>query len=135
MNNDLRWKQQFQDFEKALKVFQRRIDGYEKHSDEEAYQLALVGAFELIHELSYKTLKYYLENEGVDADPSPKNVMRSAFQNELISKAELWMESINKRSRIVLAYETNVLREIIQFSTDDFYPIVRDLYFQLKKEL
>ena len=135
MNNDLRWKQQFQDFEKALKVFQRRIDEYEKHSDEEVYQLALVKSFELIHEMSYKTLKDYLENEGVNVKPSPKDVLRNAFQNELISKAELWMESINKRSRIVLAYETNVLREIIQFSADDFYPIVQDLYFQLKKEL
>ena len=135
MNNDLRWKKRFQNFEEAFEIFQRRIDGYKRHSDEVDYQLALVASFEFIHELSYKTLKHYLGNKGVDVEPSPKNVMRNAFQNKLISNVELWMESINKRSRIPHAYDTNALREIIQFSTDDFYPIVRDLYLQLKKEL
>ena len=135
MNNDLRWRQRFQNFEKALKVFQRRIDEYEQHSDEEAYQMALVPSFAIMQELSWKILKDYLENEGADTIHGSKDALRQAFQSELISKIEPWMESINKRNNLVHTYNENVLHETIQFITDDFYPIVRDLYFQLKKEL
>ncbi|MDQ6954399.1 MAG: nucleotidyltransferase substrate binding protein, partial [Mariprofundaceae bacterium] len=64
MNNDIRWKQRFQNFEKTYHVFQRRIDEYENNQKTEAYQMALIQAFEILIELSWKTLKDYLENEG-----------------------------------------------------------------------
>ncbi|MFH1405204.1 MAG: nucleotidyltransferase substrate binding protein [Patescibacteria group bacterium] len=85
MNNELRWKQRFQNFEKAFAVFQRRIDEYEVHTDEEAYQMALVQGYEIIIELAWKVMKDYLEN--------------------------------------------------VSFISEQFYPLVRDFYFDLKKEL
>ena len=135
MNNELRWKQRFQNFNKAFQVFQRRIDEHEKYPDNEAYQMALVKSFEIIQELSWKTLKDYLENEGVDVKDSPKDVFRHAFQNELILKIEPWMESVIKRNETNHTYDENILQETVRYITNDFYPIVRDLYFRLQKEL
>ena len=135
MDNDLRWQQRFQNFEKAFEALQRRIDEYEQHPNVEAYQMALISSFIIMYELSWNILKDYLQNEGVDVKNSPRNVFRSAFQNELILKIEPWMESIIKRNQTVHTYHDKTLREVIQFITETFYPIVRDLYFQLKKEL
>ena len=135
MDNDLRWRQRFQNFGKAFEALQRRIDEYEQHPNDEAYQMALISSFIIMYELSWKVLKDYLQNEGVDVNNSPKNVFRNAFQNELIFKVESWMESIVKRDETVHAYHEGTLRKVIQFITETFYPIVRDLYFQLKKEL
>ena len=135
MDNDLRWRQRFQNFEKAFEALQRRIDEYEQHPNVEAYQMALVSSFIIMYELSWKVLRDYLQNEGVDVSNSAKNVFRNAFQNELIFKIEPWMESIVKRNDTVHAYHEDTLRKVIQFITETFYPVVRDLYFQLKKEL
>ncbi len=135
MDNDLRWQQRFQNFEKAFEALQRRIDEYEQYPNIEAYQMALISSFIIMYELSWNILKDYLQNEGVDVKNSPRNVFRSAFQNELIFKIEPWMESIVKRNDTVHAYHEDTLRKVIQFITETFYPIVRDLYFQLKKEL
>ncbi len=135
MDNDLRWRQRFQNFEKAFEALQRRIDEYEQHPNVEAYQMALISSFIIMYELSWKVLKDYLQNEGVDVSNSAKNVFRNAFQNELIFKIEPWMESIVKRNDTVHAYHEDTLRKVIQFITETFYPAVRDLYFQLKKEL
>ena len=80
-------------------------------------------------------LKDYLQNEGVDVKNSPRSVFRSAFQNELIFKIEPWMAAIVERDETVHTYHEGTLRKVIQFITETFHPIVRDLYFQLKKEL
>ena len=137
MNNDLKWKQRFLTFEKTFKVLQRRIDAYKKHPNDEACQWALVQSFNLIHGSSWKVLKDYLQYEGVDVYiyDGPKKILRKASQNKLILKIEPWMEAIAKTKSAMHIYDENILREVIQFITVTFHPIVRNLYFQLKKEL
>ena len=136
MNNDNRWKQRFQNFEKAYEVFKRRIDDYEKDNDNEAYTMSLIQAFEMVQELSWKVLKDYLENEGYDDVKNPKKVMRTAFQDELITNhAETWMQSIENRNLTTHTYDNDTLNKILDFIDKAFQFALRDLYDQLKKEL
>ena len=134
MNNELRWKQRFQNFEKAFTVFQRRIDEYEVHTDEEAYQMALVQGYEIIIELAWKVMKDYLENDGFDVR-NGKQAIRQAFQNELIRDGEIWLQAIDNRNLTSHTYDDEVLKKNITFIFEQFYPLVRDFYFDLKKEL
>ena len=46
-----------------------------------------IQSFEIIFELSWKTLKDYLEDQGVDCGSLPKNIIRKSFEAELISSA------------------------------------------------
>ncbi|MBW2100537.1 MAG: nucleotidyltransferase substrate binding protein [Deltaproteobacteria bacterium] len=134
MNNDLRWKQRFQNFEKAFAVFQRRIDEYEVHTDEEAYQMALVQGYEIIIELAWKVMKDYLENDGFDVK-NGKQAIRQAFQNELIRDGEIWLQALDNRNLTSHTYDDEVLETNVAFISEQFYPLVRDFYFDLKKEL
>ena len=134
MKNEQRWKQRFQNFEKAFQVFQRRIDEYEKAKDIEVFQMALIQAFEIILELSWKTLKDYLENEGLLVN-TPKSVIRQAFQSGVIHNGEDWMEALNQRNLTTHTYENETARMVLSFIDERFYSIVRDLYYDLKKEL
>lgn len=135
MNNDIRWKQRFQNFEKAFNVFQRRVDEYREYPEQEAYQMALIQGFEVLFELSWNTLKDYLENEGYDAVKNAKQAIRIGFQDEIITDAENWMEALKKRNLTSHTYNENILNETLTFLNDVFYPLVRDFYFKLKKEL
>jgi len=134
MNNEIRWKQRFQNFEKAYAVFQRRIDGYKEHPKAEAYQMALVQSFEIIMELSWKVIKDYLEDGGTKVT-SPKQVIRQAFQFEVIAEGEIWMKALDFRNMTTHTYDEAILNTVLNFVSEQYYRIVRDLYYDLKKEL
>jgi len=133
MNNEQRWKQRFQNFQNAYNVFLRRIDEYEQFSNKEAYQMALVQGFEIVIELAWNTIKDYLENEGYDNVKNGKQAIRQAFQDELIHDAETWMTALEKRNLTSHTYNTKIMEETLAFIHGEFYPILRELYFKLKK--
>ncbi len=133
MNNEVRWKQRFQNFEKSFNLFQRRIDELEKNQKSEAHQMALVQSFEILFELAKLTIKDYMDNQGLDAGTFPKNIIREAFKAEIIADAEVWMRAIDIKTTHV--YHENILEEVISFIQESFYSKVRDFYHSLKKEL
>lgn len=135
MNNDIRWKQRFQNFENAYNTFVRMIDRHEKTPDDEAVQMALVQAFEFTYELAWNVMKDYLENEGFDEVRNAKQTIRTAFQAELITDAEGWMEMIQKRNLASHAYNLTILHETVTFIKDEFFPLVRRLREDLKARL
>ncbi len=129
-----RWKQRFQNLEKAYAVFQRRIDDYKKEDDNEAYQMSLIQAFEITIELSWKTLKDYLANEEKQVN-SPKEVIRQSFQYRIIEDGEEWMEALAKRNLTTHTYDENTFKEILIFINEKFSYILEKLYLNLKKEI
>lgn len=133
MNNEIRWKQRFQNFEKAYLLLNELM--HEDRLFSKLEQAGIVQHFEILIELSWKTLKDYLEDKGYDAVQNGKKAIRKAFQDELISDAETRMEALKKRNLTSHTYNEALLEEIFLFIKNDFYPIVRDLYHSLKKEL
>lgn len=131
MNDELRWKQRFQNLKNAYEVFQRRITEYEKFPDSEAYQMALVQGYEIVLELAWKTMKDYLENEGYTDVNNGKQAIRSAFQDGLIEDAETWMEALEKRNLTSHTYDMEILKETLGFIHCDFYQILTALYSAL----
>ncbi|MFH1897014.1 MAG: nucleotidyltransferase substrate binding protein [Candidatus Desantisbacteria bacterium] len=79
MNNELRWKQRFQNFESAYQTFTRISKQYESDKTDEITQIALVQAFEFTFELAWNTMKDYLENEGYDEVKNSKQTIRVAI--------------------------------------------------------
>ena len=133
MNNEQRWKQRFQNFENAYNVFLHRIEEYGQFPHKEAYQMALVQGFEIVIELAWNTIKDYLENEGYDNVKNGKQAIRQAFRDELIHDAETWMMALEKRNLTGHTYNTKILEETLAFIHDEFYPVLCELFFKLKK--
>ena len=80
-------------------------------------------------------MKDYLENEGFDEVKNAKQTIRTAFQAELISDAEDWMNMIQRRNLASHTYNRAISEEITKYIKDDFFPLVRKLYEDLKKRL
>ena len=87
MDQDVRWKQRFANYRKAL-------ENLEKASIQDSYneleRQGFIKDFELCHELAWKTLQDLLRERGYDDIAGPKPVMRQAFFDGLISDGELW---------------------------------------------
>ena len=135
MNNEIRWKQRFENFEKSFKVFCRRQKEYESDPTSEACQMSFIKSYEITIELARNTLKDFLEDSGYTNLNTPKNIIRQAFQSEIITNAEDWMEAFKKRNKTTHIYNPKILKEVLSFMDKTYFSLLRDLYHNLKKEL
>ena len=135
MNNDTRWKQRFNNFENAFQTFCRVMERYDKNKQDELAKMALVQCFEFSLELSWKTLKDYLENAGYPIIQTPKETIRLAFQANIISDGQNWMEALEKRNRTSHTYNLEVLNDTVAFIDEKFYQMIQRLNKELKKYL
>ena len=127
MEEDIRWKQRFQNFKKALKTITNAVELADSRNLSDLEKQGLIQGFEFTFELSWKLLKDYLESKGFKDFHGSKDTFKLAFQEELISDGELWMEMIDNRNRSSHTYEESVAKEIIS--------LVLSKYFLKFKEL
>ena len=90
----------------------------------------IIQSFEFSFELAWKTLKDYLEAQGIQAT-FPREVIKSVFQHSILDQGEVWLEMLEKRNLLVYTYEEKLAQEA--------YELIRSCYgkelFQLEKYL
>ncbi len=94
-NKDIRWKQRFQNFEKAFNQLETAVSQLEALSDLE--KEGMIQRFEYTFELAWKTLKDYLDQKNVEAK-FPREVIKQAFKYEIIDNGSLWIEMLEQRN-------------------------------------
>ena len=136
MNNDIRWKQRFENFEKSYATYQRMMAFYMANPEEEAAQLAATQAFEICVELAWKVMKDYLENEGFEIN-SPKETIRQAFASDIIQgkNGEVWMQALNLRNLASHTYDKKNLDVLLTFILEEFPDALAQLNLFLKGKL
>jgi len=126
---DLRWRQRFQNFERAFRQLSLAVVRVAELSDLE--KEGLIQRFEYTFELAWKTLKDYLESQQVSAK-FPREVVRQAFHYELIADGDIWMEMLEKRNLIAHAYNEENFRQAIEAISHDFFPAIAQVFAELQ---
>ncbi len=94
-------------------------------------QLAIDGTlhrFEFTFELAWKTMKDYLEYNGViEHTGSPREVIQAAFKQGLIENGEDWIAMMLSRNSLSHLYDEKTSREI--------YDLIKNKYLFLLKEV
>ncbi len=124
MQNDIRWKQRFYNYQKALSQLTKFI---EKGELSELEEQGIIKAFEYTYELAWKVIKDYYEEQGEVSIQGSRDALRLAFQRGLIADGDNWMKMIKSRIASVHTYNLEVARQINQD--------IHDIYFQLFIEL
>ena len=104
---NIRWRQPFQNLKKAFEQLQRGL-AIKTPSDIE--QQGIIQSFEFTFDLSWKTMKDYLESQGV-ACQFPRDVIKQAFQYQLISAGEIWLDMLGKRNLLSHTYDEKIASE------------------------
>jgi nucleotidyltransferase substrate binding protein (TIGR01987 family) len=128
---EIRWRQRFQNFEKAFLNLQFAVEAIatlDKLSRE-----GLIQRFEYTFELSWKTLKDYLEAKELIAN-FPKDVIKLAFQADLINNGEIWMQMLEKRNLLTHTYDEIIFNNAIDEITRLYFDEIKKLYILLKNE-
>lgn len=86
--------------------------------------------FEFTYELAWKTLKSYLQSEGVDAR-TPKTVLQEAFQLGLIANADGWSKALEWRNLMSHTYDLSRANGAYAFIREDMFALFEALLDRL----
>jgi nucleotidyltransferase substrate binding protein (TIGR01987 family) len=101
---DTRWQQRFDNFQHAYKNFQAAI----QLANERPLSDLEEQGFEYTHELAWKVLKDYLEEQGFNNIIGSKNASRLAFKEGLINDGDAWMQMIEARNETSHTYNIEI---------------------------
>ena len=134
---DIRWRQRFDNFQRALQVLERGVNLGQQRPLSELEQQGLIQGFEFSHELACNLLKDYLQHQGITGIIGSRDATRLAFQNDLISDGEGWMAMIKARNQSSHTYNLEQAQVIARDVIDRFAPLfgaLRDRFTALSQE-
>lgn len=129
MEEDVRWKQRFQNFEKAFFQLRKFVA---KEELNELEQQGLIQCFEYNFELSWILMKDYLTYQGIVGISGSRDAIRQAFSKELINDGVNWMKMVEDRIQSVHTHNEVTAQSI----ENNIYTIYYELFsaFYLKMQ-
>ena len=113
MQEDIRWKQRFQNYGKALMLLEEAVDA-NREADRELIKAGIIHYFEFTHELAWKVMKDFLEYEGMTGIVGSRSATREAFNKGLIEEGQAWMDMLETRNITVHAYDPLIITEAFE---------------------
>jgi len=135
---DIRWRQRYDNFERALQVLERGVELARQRPLSELEQQGLIQGFEFSHELAWNLLKDYLKYQGIEGIIGSRDATRLAFQNDLISDGEGWMAMIKARNQSSHTYNLDQAQAIARDVIERFAPLfaaLRERFRALAQEV
>ncbi|MFM1961295.1 MAG: hypothetical protein RLZZ172_140 [Bacteroidota bacterium] len=113
MQEDIRWKQRFQNYGKALMLLEEAVDA-NRTAERELIKAGIIQYFEFTHELAWKVMKDFLECEGMTGIVGSRSATREAFNKGLIEEGQAWMDMLETRNITVHAYDPLIITEAFE---------------------
>ena len=99
-----------------------------KEQQDALYRDGLIQRFEFTVELSWKSLKEYLEDQGfVLAASSPRAVLKDAYAAGVIQDAERWNQILTARNITSHVYDEKTADGVAAQICNDFLPVLQAL--------
>ena len=134
MKKDIRWKQRFDNFERAFTLLK---EAFEKDISEmsDLEKEGVVQRFEYTFELAWKTLKDYLVYSGVVFDQiTPRRIIKEAFAARIIEDGQTWIDMLEQRNLMSHTYDKETLDGVIRNITQRYFAAVGQVFIWLKQK-
>ena len=122
MSLDIRWRQRFDNYQRALQTLSRAVALSAERPLSELEQQGLIQGFEFTHELAWNLLKDFLEAQGIAGLIGSRDAIRTAFKNGLLQEGETWMEMIKARNLSSHTYQLELANRLAAEILQRFYP-------------
>lgn len=122
---DVRWQQRLSHYQKALLQLTNAVELSRQRPLSEIEKQGLIKAFEFTHELAWNVMKDYFEYQGNTSITGSRDATREAFQRNLITDGEGWMEMIQSRNKTSHTYNQDVADEIAGKVTALYYDLFK----------
>lgn len=124
----IRWKQRFENLERAYRLLKEAVGepGLSRLAEE-----GLIQRFEYTFELSWKTVKDYLEAQGMPLS-YPREVLKEAFRTGLLTSGEPWIDMLERRNELAHTYDESRLQHALSGIRETYFPAITELVEQLR---
>ncbi len=129
MNKRIRFQQRFSNLENAFTFLK---EGLQKKALDPYQEAGIIQSFEFTFELSWKTLKDYLESMGHNVSFA-REVIKEAFALQIIQDGHLWMEMLEKRNILSHTYNREQASRAVELIRNHFFSGLQQVYLELKK--
>lgn len=114
MNDQIRYKQRLENFGRALKNLNEALALKETRALSKLETQGLLKSFEFTYELAWKSMKDYLEFQGITGIVGSRDSFRLAFQNAIISEGDAWQEMVDDRNLLSHDYDESIANDIAE---------------------
>lgn len=128
---ELRWQQRFQNFSKAFALLKTTVELQKPTVIERA---GMIQFFEMTFELAWKLLKDYQEEEGFIVK-SPRDAIKQAFQYQLITDGQAWLEALQDRNLTVHTYQEKIALEVERKIRLEYAPMLEQLHIAFAEKI
>lgn len=119
----IRWQQRYANLTKAFLQLEK---GVAIDSPSEIEVQGIIQSFEFTFELAWKTVKDYLESQGVIA-AFPREVLKQAFHYNMIEDGETWLQMLAKRNLFAHTYDEQLAKVAYNLIVGEYFPQIAKL--------
>lgn len=126
----IRWEQRFSNFSKALAKMSEAIafiNSFQVPNEQgevldDIIKEGLIQRFEYTHELAWKVMKDFANYQGNTSIAGSRDAIREAFQMQLITNGNVWMDMIVSRNKTSHTYDDVTADEIVTKIKSEYFP-------------
>ncbi len=133
---DIRWIQRFNNYNnafnklnEAIEYIKHNILDENNHSKKENLSLilndivkeGLIQRFEYTHELAWNVMKDYAHYQGNADIKGSRDATRYAFEVEIITDGDVWMDMINSRNQTSHTYNEETANAIFKKIIEEYH--------------
>jgi nucleotidyltransferase substrate binding protein (TIGR01987 family) len=128
MGQDIRWQQRFSNYLRALQKLTEAVQFVSENHNIKNTVLAeiseegVIQRFEYTHELAWNVMKDYAEYQGNTSVGGSRDATREAFQLQLITDGDIWMDMIKSRNESSHTYNSEIAEEILKKIVIEYHP-------------
>lgn len=127
-----RWHYRFDNFKRAYDLLNEAITLSKSRQLTALEQEGTIQRFEYTWELAWKTLKDYLEHQGVILDTiTPASTIRAAFSAKIIKNGDIWMQALDTRNKMSHTYNLKQFEKAILQIEQEYIGLFSELYHGL----
>jgi nucleotidyltransferase substrate binding protein (TIGR01987 family) len=130
-HNDVRWKQRFDNYEKAMVHLELAL---QIQKPDVVHRAGLIQFFEMSFELSWNVMKDYLTELGYTDAKSPRAAIKKAFETGLIEDGYGWIKLLEDRNLTSHVYDDATAIKVEELIRNEYYALLKKLYSRLKTE-
>jgi nucleotidyltransferase substrate binding protein (TIGR01987 family) len=135
MTEDIRWKQRFDNFNRALHQLTLAVELSRQRPLSDLEKQGVIQGFEFVHELAWNVLKDFLEYEGIQGIVGSRGAVREAFKRGLIEEGETWMDMIEKRNLSSHTYNLEIAAALVSAIIDSYHPAFLALQEEMRRKI
>jgi nucleotidyltransferase substrate binding protein (TIGR01987 family) len=122
----VRWIQRFENFSRACLLLSE-ISSYQPEDTPAIIREGFIQRFEITFDLAWKTVKDFLEYEGINVQPTPRVVIKEAFAANIFSDGQSFIEMLEARNLMSHRYDEETFNTVFLQIKNSFFPALEKL--------